>query len=334
MEDSAASPLGASRDATPPAELTTAAAGDGAASFAQGTSNSTKRLDLTGVSAVSPIPQASKLPDSPGNKSVSPIAARSWWVALLAALPPLAMLLFLHWNPYLVVLIAAAVTIAVAITWGGLSQAPSPVRTGIVVAITGIGCLLATFITTNLTWVPLVLSWCLLAAFIAEMTRGKHRPLTTWSLSSTITGCALVAAGSAWGLATAYPTMNLLAMAALPAMGLACLSLALPTKHASIRWMYCVLSGTIAAGLLTYFVLYGYSDLALAIPFAYRNPSLAIWTMTLGMGFGSGLLVACINVLFMVPAGKNYRWRQLALALLPTLFISVPIYSLARLITG
>lgn len=305
MEDSAASPQGASRKGS--------------------------ESNLPHASALS---QSSKLPDSSAKKSVSPIAARSWWVALLAALPPLAMLFFLHWNPYLVVLIAAAVTIAVALTWGGLSQAPSPARTGIVVAITGIGCLLATLITTNLTWVPLVLSWCVLAAFIAEMTRGKHRSLTTWSLSSTITGCALVAAGSAWGLATAYPTMNLLAMAALPAMGLASLSLALPAKRASIRWLYCVMSGIIAAGFLTYFLLYGYSDLALAIPFAYRNPALAIWVMTLGLGFGSGLLVACINVLFMVPSGKNYRWRQLALALLPTLFISVPIYSLARLITG
>ena len=128
--------------------------------------------------------------------------------------------------------------------------------------------------------------------------------------------------------------MNLLAMAALPAMGLACLTLALPTKHAWIRWLYCILAGVIAARILTYFVLYGYSDLALAIPFANRNPSLAIWVTTLGIGFGSGLLVGCINVLFVVPAGKNYRWRQLALALLPTLFISVPIYSLARLITG
>ena len=179
-----------------------------------------------------------------------------------------------------------------------------------------------------------MLSWCLLAAFIAEMTRGKHRPLTTWSLASTVAGCALVAAGSAWGLTIAYPTMNLLAMAALPAMGLACLTLALPTKYASIRWLYCSLAGILAAGLLTYFVLYQYSDLALAIPFAYRNPALAIWIMTVGLGFLSGLLVACINVLFMVPAGKNYRWRQLTLALLPTLFIAVPIYSLARLITG
>ena len=76
------------------------------------------------------------------------------------------------------------------------------------------------------------------------------------------------------------------------------------------------------------------TELALAIPFASRNPSLAIWVTTLGIGFGSGLLVGCINVLFVVPAGKNYRWRQVALALLPTLFISVPIYSLARLITG
>ncbi len=272
--------------------------------------------------------------DSAAKKSVSPIAARSWWVALLAALPPLAMLFFLNWNSYLAVLTAAAVTIAVSITWGSLSQAPSPARTGLVVALTGIGCLLAAFLTDNLTWVPLVLSWCVLAAFIAEMTRGKHRPLTTWSLASTIAGCALIAAGSAWGLAIAYPTMNLLAMAALPATGLACLTLALPTKYASIRWLYCSVAGIVAAGLLTYFVLYQYSDLALAIPFAYRNPALAIWVMTLGLGFLSGLLVACINVLFMVPAGKNYRWRQLALALLPTLFISVPIYSLARLITG
>ncbi len=267
--------------------------------------------------------------DPAAKKSVSPIDARSWWVSLLAALPPLAMLFFLNWNPYLAVFTAAAVTIAVSITWGSLSQAPSPARTGIVVALTGIGCLLASFLTNNLTWVPLVLSWCVLAAFIVEMTRGKHRPLTTWSLASTIAGCALIAAGSAWGLAVAYPTMNLLAMAALPAMGLACLTLALPTKYASIRWLYCSLAGLVAAGLVTYFVLYQYSDLALAIPFAYRNPAL-----TLGLGLLSGLLVACINVLFMVPAGKNYRWRQLALALLPTLFISVPIYSLARLITG
>ena len=93
-------------------------------------------------------------------------------------------------------------------------------------------------------------------------------------------------------------------------------------------------SRIVASGLLTYFVLYQYSDLALAIPFAYRNPAVAIWIMTVGLGFLSGLLVACINVLFMVPAGKNYRWRQLTLALLPTLFIAVPIYSLARLITG
>lgn len=271
---------------------------------------------------------------TPPPNPVSPIAARSWWVALLAALPPLAMLFFLYWNPYLAVITAAVVTIAVSLTWGGLSQAPSPGRTGLVVGLAGIGCLLAAFLTNNLTWVPLVLSWCLLAAFIAEMTRGKHRPLTTWSLASTIAGCALVAAGSAWGLAIAYPTMNLLAMAALPAMGLACLTLALPTKYASIRWLYCSLSGILAAGLLTYFVLYQYSDLALAIPFAYRNPALAIWIMTVGLGFLSGLLVACINVLFMVPAGKNYRWRQLTLALLPTLFIAVPIYSLARLITG
>ena len=287
--------------------------------------------DLPSASA---LPNSSKTPSSTTKKSVSPVAARSWWVALLAALPPLAMLLFLHWNPYLVVASAAAVTIVVAITWGSLSQAPSPTRSGLVVALTGIGCLLAAFLTNNLTWVPLVLSWCVLAAFIAEMTRGKHRPLTTWSLASTISGCALVAAGSAWGLTTAYPMMNLLAMAALPAMGLACLTLALPTKYASIRWLYCAIAGIIAAGLLTYFVLYQYSDLALAIPFAYRNPALAVWAMTLGLGFLSGLLVACINVLFMVPAGKNYRWRQLALALLPSLFISVPIYSLARLITG
>ncbi len=287
--------------------------------------------DLPSASA---LPNSSKTPSSTTKKSVSPVAARSWWVALLAALPPLAMLFFLHWNPYLVVASAAAVTIVVAITWGSLSQAPSPTRSGLVVALTGIGCLLAAFLTNNLTWVPLVLSWCVLAAFIAEMTRGKHRPLTTWSLASTISGCALVAAGSAWGLTTAYPMMNLLAMAALPAMGLACLTLALPTKYASIRWLYCAIAGIIAAGLLTYFVLYQYSDLALAIPFAYRNPALAVWAMTLGLGFLSGLLVACINVLFMVPAGKNYRWRQLALALLPSLFISVPIYSLARLITG
>lgn len=296
------------------------------------------------ATANSPVPvgnssqkSAPSLPNTatkPAQSAVSPIAARSWWVALLAALPPLAMLFFLYWNPYLAVLTAAGVTIAVSLTWGGLSQAPSPGRTGLVVVLAGIGCLLAAFLTNNLTWVPLVLSWCLLAAFIAEMTRGKHRPLTTWSLASTVAGCALVAAGSAWGLAIAYPTMNLLAMAALPAMGLACLTLALPTKYASIRWLYCSLAGILAAGLLTYFVLYQYSDLALAIPFAYRNPALAIWIMTVGLGFLSGLLVACINVLFMVPAGKNYRWRQLTLALLPTLFIAVPIYSLARLITG
>ena len=137
------------------------------------------------ATANSPVPvgnssqkSAPSLPDTatkPAQSAVSPIAARSWWVALLAALPPLAMLFFLHWNPYLAVLTAAGVTIAVSLTWGGLSQAPSPGRTGLVVVLAGIGCLLAAFLTNNLTWVPLVLSWCLLAAFIAEMTRGKHR---------------------------------------------------------------------------------------------------------------------------------------------------------------
>lgn len=314
MEDSATKPQATPSGANPPAPT-----------------------DSPATNGRNPLKSASGFPNvatKPPQNTVSPIAARSWWVTLLAALPPLAMLFFLYWNPYLAVLTAAAVTIAVSLTWGNLSQAPSPGRTGLVVVIAGIGCLLAAFLTNNLTWVPLVLSWCVLAAFIAEMTRGKHRPLTTWSLASTIAGCALVAAGSAWGLVIAYPTMNLLAMAALPAMGLACLTLAVPTKYASIRWLYCSLAGILASGLLTYFVLHQYSDLALAIPFAYRNPALAIWIMTVGLGFLSGLLVACINVLFMVPAGKNYRWRQLTLALLPTLFIAVPIYSLARLITG
>lgn len=314
MEDSATKPQATPSGANPPAP---------ADSPAPSGRNTEKSAPGLARAATKPTPNP-----------VSPIAARTWWVALLAALPPLAMLFFLYWNPYLAVVTAAAVTTAVSLTWGGLSQAPSPGRTGLVVVISGIGCLLAAFLTDNLTWVPLVLSWCVLAAFIAEMTRGKHRPLTTWSLASTIAGCALVAAGSAWGLVIAYPTMNLLAMAALPAMGLACLTLALPTKYASLRWLYCSLAGILASGLLTYFVLYQYSDLALAIPFAYRNPALAIWIMTVGLGFLSGLLVACINVLFMVPAGKNYRWRQLTLALLPTLFIAVPIYSLARLITG
>ena len=52
--------------------------------------------------------------------SASPIAARPWWVALLAALPPLAMLLFLNWNPYVLLIIAGTVTVLVAISWGSL----------------------------------------------------------------------------------------------------------------------------------------------------------------------------------------------------------------------
>lgn len=259
---------------------------------------------------------------------------RPLWVAATATAVPLAILGLGLIHPDLLVASTIVLIIGVAKGWGALLESPTRGRAALVVALTGALCLTAVRIVTDLSAVTLVLGFTLIISFIAEMTRGAHRPQATWSLATMVSGSVVAAAGAVWALFGFYPVMHLLAISALPATGLASLTLALPARHPWQRVLYAVLAAAGISALITQFYLKNFPDLALAVPLASINPSAAVWVMTVGVGVLAGFTVSCTDVLFPIRRAPGYHWQQLTLALLPSLFLAMPIYALARLITG
>lgn len=268
-------------------------------------------------------------------KVTAATTTRPLWVCLVTALVSLLVLVSGIFNPYLLLVSVVIVVLGISVGWGQLLQAPDPIVNNIVVGICGMASLAAVFFTRNLSLVLLgIVPFLMSLAFIAEILRGKNRKQVTWSITASVSGCLIAAAGAAWVLTLSYPLMSTLAWASLPAVASSSLTLFIPCRDKLLRGLICLLTGAFTAAVITFFYLYQFSDLALAVPYAVLNPRLGVWTMTITVGALAGTVVACVDILFPLPNEKTIAGKQLALTLLPTLFMAMPVYAITRLIMG
>ncbi|EYR63930.1 hypothetical protein N866_17025 [Actinotalea ferrariae CF5-4] len=216
------------------------------------------------------------------------------------------------------VVVAGLLTVLLALGWPVLLDLPNPLGSGVVIALVGLGSVLAVTVSTGATllWlVPTVVALGVLLAFVAELLRQDGRLRLVESVTGTVTGLLVVSAASGWVAALRAPGDTALVITGAAALAV---SAAVSAVHLGVRTGALV---TTAAGVITG------AAVGSVMPGLSILPGLAL-------GFATGLLVAALHVLL---AGVGTLCRFLAAVaavVLPVLLGGILVYVVGRVLVG
>jgi hypothetical protein len=240
------------------------------------------------------------------------LATRSVVTAALAAAAALAGYL----NPVALLAVAGALVLVVAIGWPELAGLPFRPGSATVVALVGIGGVVAVRVTdTGLSGLAVVLAAGLMVAFVNELLRRDGRTRMVESVSGTVAGGVLVLCTACW-VATdslAGGESVVVAGALALAIGAAVSAFELP------RWMSAVATAlaATAAGAAAGLVL----------------PALSVGAGA-ALGIAVGVLVAALDALFDSIVELKRVLPSLSAAALPVAVSGAVVYIVGRVLAG
>ncbi|MBC7290353.1 MAG: hypothetical protein H5T83_03315 [Actinotalea sp.] len=217
-------------------------------------------------------------------------------------------------------LVAAAgvLTLLLAVGWPVLLDLPNPLGTGVVIALVGLGSVLAVTVSTGATllWlVPTVVALGVLLTFVAELLRRDGRLRLVESVTGTVTGLLVVSATAGWVAALRAPGGTGLVITGAAALAA---SAGVSAVHLGRRTgaLVTTAAGVIAGGAV-----------------GSVMPGIAI-APGLALGFATGLLVAVLHVLFEGVGTLRRVLAAVAALVLPVLVGGTLVYVVGRVLVG
>ncbi|WP_235984940.1 tellurium resistance protein TerC [Actinomyces trachealis] len=211
--------------------------------------------------------------------------------------------------------------------WSALTRTRHDLRSVALLAVTGVLAVVAVTVSGDFGMAGLVMALSVLAAFVAQMTRGDGREELVEDLSANVTGCLTVVLGAGWvaleeGLADPSVIVPcavclllgaLLTMLEVRALVLETLTVVVPTIAAGIM-----------GGVLAVTGFFGPAHVAM-------TEAMQTAAACLVVGFTAGVLMAAANRILWthrwVPGGR----AAVASAVVPVLVTGAPAYAIARL---
>lgn len=242
------------------------------------------------------------------------VATRAVLAALGAAL--LAVAGYLGEVP--LVGVAIVLTLTFAVGWPLLLTLPNPLGSGTVIALSGVGTVLAAYATRGqplLRDVPIVLALAVLFAFVNELARQDGRFRLVESVTGTVTGVLVVTAAAGWVAAGRSPGGTSLVISGAVTLAVAAGVSAVPLRGwtgASVTTVAGVLAGVAVGG---------------AMPVVGLPAGAAL-------GLATGLLVAALHALMEDVPALARRWPALAAVVLPVLVSGILVYVVGRVVVG
>lgn len=216
------------------------------------------------------------------------------------------------------VVVAGLLTVLLALGWPVLLDLPNALGSGVVIALVGLGSVLAVTVSTGATllWlVPTVVALGVLLAFVAELLRQDGRLRLVESVTGTVTGLLVVSAASGWVAALRAPGDTALVITGAAALAV---SAAVSAVHLGVRTGALV---TTAAGVITG------AAVGSVMPGLSILPGLAL-------GFATGLLVAALHVLLDGVGTLRRFLAAVAAVVLPVLLGGILVYVVGRVLVG
>ncbi|WP_250448121.1 hypothetical protein [Actinotalea sp. C106] len=205
-----------------------------------------------------------------------------------------------------------------AIGWPRLLGLPSPLGTGVVIALSGAGGVLAVTATRGepyLRDLPIVLALAVLLAFVNELARQDGRLRLVESVTGTVTGVLIVTAAAGWVASGRTPGGTSLVVSGAVALAIGAAVSAVPlggwTGATVTTGAAVVAGGTVGAVM----------------------PSVSILAGAF-LGLATGLLVAALHALFDGVPSLGRRTAAVAALVLPVSVSGILVYVVGRVLVG
>ncbi|KGM13881.1 hypothetical protein [Cellulomonas bogoriensis] len=242
------------------------------------------------------------------------VSTRAVLTAALAAL--LAVAAFVGELP--LAAFAALCTLLFALGWPVLLRLPSPLGSGLVIAIAGLGSVAAVFATRGhpvLRELPIVVALAVLLAFVNELARQDGRRRLVESVTGTVTGILIVCAAAGWVASGRTPGATSLVVTGAVALAFAAGTSAVPLTG----WAGAVV--TVVSGVV------GGGAAGLGMPQLDLLPGIAL-------GLAAGVLMASLRELLeRVPTLARKR-AAIAAIVLPVAVSGTVVYVVGRVFVG
>lgn len=214
--------------------------------------------------------------------------------------------------------VSAVLTVLLAAGWPVLLRLPSPLGSGVVVAIAGIGAVAVVVATRGepfLRELPVVVALAVLLAFVNELARQDGRLRLTESVTGTVTGVVVVTATAGWVASARTPGGTGLVVAGAVALAIAAGVSAVP------------LGGWTGAFVTTGASVLAGGAVGLVMPTLEPLPGVVL-------GLAVGILVASLHELLDRTVARRRRLAALAAIVLPVLLTGIGVYVVGRVLVG
>lgn len=214
--------------------------------------------------------------------------------------------------------VAVLLTVVFAAGWPVLLGLPSPVGSAVVVALGGIGGVVAVTLTDGqpfLRDLPIVLALAVLLAFVNELARQDGRLRLVESVTGTVTGVLVATAAAGWVASGRTPGGTSLVVTGAVALAVGAAVSAVPLGG----WTGALMTGGAA-------VVAG-ASVALVMPDLDVLPGAAL-------GLATGVLLAALHVLFDTVPTLSRRLAALSVVVLPVLVSGILVYVVGRVLVG
>jgi hypothetical protein len=242
------------------------------------------------------------------------VSTRAVLTAVLAALVALAA--FVGEIPLIV--LAGLLTVVLAVGWPVLLRLPNPTGSSIVIALGGLGAVVAVAATRGqplLRDVPVVVALAVLLAFVNELSRQDGRLRLVESVSGTVSGLLVVASAAGWVASGRTPGGASLVVTGAAALAV---SAAVSAVH---------LGRVVGAAVTTGAGVIAGAAVGAVMPDLTLLPGAAL-------GFATGLLVAALHVLLEGVPSLRRPTAALASVVLPILVSGILVYVVGRVLVG
>lgn len=213
---------------------------------------------------------------------------------------------------------AVVLVLLLAVGWPVLLRLPSPLGSGVVVALTGIGGVAVALATRGepyLRGLPIVIALAVLLAFVNELARQDGRLRLVESVTGTVSGVVVVATAAAWVAAARTPGGTGLVVTAAVALAIAAGVSAVP------------LGGWTGAFVTAGAAILAGGAVALVMPTLDPLPGVVL-------GLAVGILVASMHELLERTEARRRRLAAVAAIVLPVLVTGIGAYVVGRLMVG
>ncbi len=217
---------------------------------------------------------------------------------------------------------SALLALVLAVGWPVLLRLPNPLGSGVVIALGGVGAVLAVTATKGdlaLRQLPIVVALAILLAFVNELARQDGRKRLVDSVAGTVTGVLVATASAGWVASERIPDGTNLVVAGAVSLAFASfVSFGAGVSAVSHREWATALATT-TAGVV--------SAAAVTAVMPHTTPLVGAF-----LGLGTGMLIASLDALFHRLPALRRRLAGWAAVVLPVAVSGILVYVVGRVL--